>query len=311
MPLSWIAKSAATAVTRPPLTLASILYSILHSVKLPWNHPPHRHYLLSHYSIYWSPLQQAKQISFWLKTEVTGGKLKSLIVICSYWGIVDVSIPSPVTFAKLPHAVWCVKIIFHEMGGKLSFISKIVWSIIYDPANKPYTCWDEYSFGDLCASKAVRMCRHPFNWHVVYAEGNGVEVGDAGRMMGVGWGWVGVAECVYWRLDWKLIKLATVLHHSTMVPELSFKCSTLQAAITEAYRSPQWQGSAPNGSGQTYRFWVYVCRVWGRERGVTCFYVHKPLLWAAAARTSCCVPQTWIEKPERQSQLIAFSVPYR
>lgn len=48
----------------------------------------------------------------------------------------------------------------------------------------------------------------------------------------------GGAECECWRLDWKLIKLATALHHSTTVPELSFKCTTLQAAITEAYRSP-------------------------------------------------------------------------
>lgn len=52
-----------------------------------------------------------------------------------------------------------------------------------------------------------------------------------------GRGWWGEAECEYWRLDWKLIKLATVLHHSTTAPELSFKSSPLQAAITEAYRS--------------------------------------------------------------------------
>lgn len=61
--------------------------------------------------------------------------------------------------------------------------------------------------------------------------------GVVGRMT-VGGG-EGGAECEYWRLDWKLIKLATALHHSTAVPELSFKRSALQAAITEAYRSPR------------------------------------------------------------------------
>lgn len=66
--------------------------------------------LPSHYSMYWSLLEQAKQISFWLKTEVTGGKLKSLIVICSYWGAVDVSIQSPVTFANPSISKgWCAK----------------------------------------------------------------------------------------------------------------------------------------------------------------------------------------------------------
>lgn len=107
-----------------------------------------------------------------------------------------------------------------------------------------------------------------------------------------GRGWWGEAECEYWRLDWKLIKLATVLHHSTTAPELSFKSSPLQAAITEAYRSSRWQGSAPNGSGQRWRFHVYVCEwvgVW--ERGLRCLGAAQTLLWAAAVRTSAVFPK--------------------
>lgn len=51
-----------------------------------------------------------------------------------------------------------------------------------------------------------------------------------GRGGGAGGGGDGCGE--YWRLDWKLIKLTTALHHSTAAPELSFKRTALQAAIT-------------------------------------------------------------------------------
>lgn len=58
------------------------------------------------------------------------------------------------------------------------------------------------------------------------------------REMGRG-GRGGLAEREYSRLDWKLIKLATALHHSALASELSIKCTALQATITVAYRLPR------------------------------------------------------------------------
>lgn len=161
VPLSWKAKSGLKAA---PDTWILQLCSVLHSVKkcLAITLPTLAPFSLFNLSI--TPTQQAKQISFWLKPNVTRWKLKSLILICVYWGIVDVSIPSFCDICK--YRLLC-KILFNRWG-KLSFISEIVWSIIYDPANKPGARRDEYLFWDLCANKAARMCRHPFNWHVVY-----------------------------------------------------------------------------------------------------------------------------------------------
>lgn len=125
----------------PPLTLGSWLCSILHSVKkcLAITLPT-----LAPFSLFnwFPPAQQAKEISFWLKPKVTRWKLKSLILICIYWGIVDVSFPSFCDISKCPLYRLICKILIR--WGKLSFISEIVWSIIYDPANKPGAHWDEY-----------------------------------------------------------------------------------------------------------------------------------------------------------------------
>lgn len=119
MPVSWIAKKAAAAAVGYEASSDRWIHAprVLHSVKLPWNHPlspaPR---LVSHYSNYWSPLQQAKQISFWLKTEPTGWKLESLMAICTYWGTLDVSMPSPVTFTNLMHTARCIKFFFNFLS---------------------------------------------------------------------------------------------------------------------------------------------------------------------------------------------------
>lgn len=48
---------------------------------------------------------------------------------------------------------------------------------------------DEYLARDQHANKASQLCKHPFNWHVVYAVGNeGVSGSDAGKAMVTGWG---------------------------------------------------------------------------------------------------------------------------
>lgn len=48
---------------------------------------------------------------------------------------------------------------------------------------------DEYLARDPRANKASQLCKHLFNWHVVYAEGNGGVVGsDTGRAMVTEWG---------------------------------------------------------------------------------------------------------------------------
>lgn len=107
-------------------------------------------------------------------------------------------------------------------------------------------------------------------------ESNGKGVGCRG----------GVAGCEYCRPDWKLIKPATALHHSTLVPELSFKRHALQAAITEAYRSLRWQGSTPDGSGQGWKFRLLVRRSFtARGHGWI-----KTAQWSNRIR--CCCPPT-------------------
>lgn len=153
----------------------------------------------------------------------------------------EISIYSPLTFAKLLHK-------YMLMCKILSLNSKIVWSIIYDQANKPY---EMSIYLETFVQTNQWKCAGSLLIDILFML----------REMGWRWAWIGVmqgSECEYWGLDWKVIKLATALHHSTTVPELSLKCNTLQAAITEAYRSPQWHGSALNRSGQRWRLCVCV-----------------------------------------------------
>lgn len=141
--------SAPPRVARPSLTCGFWLSVVQRSVKLPWNCPLHHHHLISHDWNYWSPSQQPEQISFWLKTEATGWKLESLMVICTHWGTLDVSIPSPVTFTQLSQMAWCITFFF--IGENfLSFIGKFVWSIMYDPANKSHAQGWICSFRPTC-----------------------------------------------------------------------------------------------------------------------------------------------------------------
>lgn len=102
-PVSWIAKSAPATGSSDTWVQALGGGGGAAFSQTAWNHPLHHHHLIFHDWNYRSPLQQPEQISFWLKTEATGWKLESLMVICTHWGTPDVSIPSPVTFPQLGH----------------------------------------------------------------------------------------------------------------------------------------------------------------------------------------------------------------
>lgn len=190
-------------------------------------------------------------------------------------------------------------------GGKLAFISKIVWSIIYDAANKPFVRQDEYLSWDLSA-KQRRACA---GTHLI---------GMLFMLTVMGWRW-GRSVCATEKQsdgtgrgeDWKLIKPALAL-----APSLNHGPRT----VTQVLRSPGghywgvsiamvtwWCSKWEWGGDEDF---VFMCQDGAKERGLWCaswhdnfFPAKAPLLWAAAATffqrelKTWMASQTWLDSP--------------